>query len=112
VYPGEGGDGGIQQGKNARRRCPLAQAVATPLVAGVAVTSGGVLCTGDLTNDFLAINASNGETLYRFNTGGAVGGGVITYEMDGKQYVATMSGVVSGFFGGTGTSAVVVFALP
>jgi outer membrane protein assembly factor BamB len=52
------------------------------LVAGVAVTSGGVLCTGDLTNDFLAVNASNGETLYRFNTGGAVGGGVITYEMD------------------------------
>jgi alcohol dehydrogenase (cytochrome c) len=46
------------------------------------------------------------------NTGGAVGGGVITYELDGKQYVATMSGVVSGFFGGTGTSAVVVFALP
>jgi alcohol dehydrogenase (cytochrome c) len=82
------------------------------LVAGLAVTSGGVLFTGDLTNDFLAIDASNGETLYRFNTGGAVGGGVITYEMDGKQYVATMSGVVSGFFGGTGTSAVVVFALP
>jgi alcohol dehydrogenase (cytochrome c) len=52
------------------------------LVAGLAVTSGGVLFTGDLTNDFLAIDASNGETPYRFNTGGAVGGRVITYEMD------------------------------
>jgi glucose dehydrogenase len=84
----------------------------TPLVAGVTVTAGGVLFTGDLNNDFLVIDASNGKTLYRFNTGGSVGGGVISYQLAGKQYVATTSGVVSGFFGGSGTSAVVVFALP
>jgi alcohol dehydrogenase (cytochrome c) len=36
---------------------------------------------------------------------------VITYALKGKQYVATTSGVVSGFFGGTGTSAVIIFAL-
>ena len=51
---------------------------------------------------------ANGKTLYRFNTGGSVGGGVISYEIGGKQYVATTSGVVSGFFGGSGTSAVIV----
>jgi alcohol dehydrogenase (cytochrome c) len=84
----------------------------TPLVAGVTVTAGGMLFTGDLNNDFLAIDSSNGKTLYRFNTGGSVGGGVISYEIGGKQYVATTSGVVSGFFGGSGTSAVIVFALP
>jgi alcohol dehydrogenase (cytochrome c) len=84
----------------------------TPLVAGVTATSGGMLFTGDLNNDFLAIDASNGKTLYRFNTGGSVGGGVISYEIAGKQYVATTSGVVSGFFGGSGTSAIIVFALP
>ena len=44
--------------------------------------------------------------------GGSIGGGVISYELGGKQYVATTSGVVSGFFGGSGTSAVIVFALP
>jgi len=49
--------------------------------------------------------------LYKFNTGGTVGGGVVTYELGGKQYVATTSGVVSGFFGGSGTSAIIVFAL-
>jgi outer membrane protein assembly factor BamB len=38
----------------------------TPLVAGVTATSGGMLFTGDLNNDFLAIDASNGKTLYRF----------------------------------------------
>jgi alcohol dehydrogenase (cytochrome c) len=83
----------------------------TPLVAAVTATSGGVLFTGDLDNNFLVLDASNGNTLYKFNTGGTVGGGVVTYEIDGKQYVATTSGVVSGFFGGSGTSAIIVFAL-
>ena len=68
----------------------------TPLVAGITATSGGMLFTGDFNNDFLAIDANNGNTLYRFNTGGSVGGGVISYEIAGKQYVATTSGVVSG----------------
>jgi len=67
---------------------------------------------GDLNNDFLAIDASNGKTLYRFNNSGSVGGGVISYEIGGKQYVATTSGVVSGFFGGSGTSAIIIFSLP
>jgi alcohol dehydrogenase (cytochrome c) len=84
----------------------------TPLVAGVTTTAGGVLFTGDLNNDFLVIDARDGKTLYRFNTGGTVGGGVISYQLDGKQYVATTSGVVSGFFGGSGTSAVIIFGLP
>jgi PQQ-dependent dehydrogenase (methanol/ethanol family) len=84
----------------------------TPLVAAVTTTSGGVLFTGDLNNDFLVLDAATGKTLYRFNTGGSIGGGVVTYEVGGKQYVATTSGVVSGFFGGSGTSSVIVFALP
>jgi len=84
----------------------------TPLVAGVTATSGGVLFTGDLDNNFLAIDAANGKTLYKFNTGGSVGGGVLTYAIDNKQYVATTSGVVSGFFGGSGNATIVVFALP
>jgi alcohol dehydrogenase (cytochrome c) len=82
----------------------------TPLVAGVTATSGGVLFTGDLNNDFLALDAKTGDVLYRFNTGGSIGGGVITYALDGKQYVATTSGTVSAFFGGSGLPAVVVFA--
>ena len=83
----------------------------TPLVAAVTATSGGVLFTGDLDNNFLVLDAATGKTLYRFNTGGSIGGGVLTYELGGKQYVATTSGVVSGFFGGSGPSAIIVFAL-
>ncbi len=84
----------------------------TPLIAGVTATSGGVLFTGDLNNDFLALDANTGQVLYRFNTGGSIGGGVISYALDGKQYAATTSGTVSAFFGGSGPPAVVIFALP
>jgi alcohol dehydrogenase (cytochrome c) len=84
----------------------------TPLVAGITVTAGGVLFTGDLDNNFLALDAATGKTLYSFNTGGSIGGGVISYELNGKQYVAAVSGTVSAYFGGSGTAAVVVFALP
>ena len=83
----------------------------TPLVAGVTATSGGVLFTGDLNNDFLALDAKTGDVLYRFNTGGSIGGGVISYALDGKQYAATTSGTVSAFFGGSGLPAVVIFAV-
>jgi PQQ-dependent dehydrogenase (methanol/ethanol family) len=82
----------------------------TPLVAGVTATSGGVLFTGDLNNDFLALDAATGDVLYRFNTGGSIGGGVITYALNGKQYAAATSGTVSAFFGGSGLPAVIVFA--
>ncbi len=85
---------------------------ATLLVAGITVTAGDVLFTGDLDDNFLAIDANTGRTLYTFNTGGSIGGGVISYELDGKQYVATISGAVSGFVGGSGPAAIIVFALP
>ncbi|MGH8605940.1 MAG: PQQ-binding-like beta-propeller repeat protein [Gammaproteobacteria bacterium] len=84
----------------------------TPAVAAVVATKGGVLLTGDMNNDFLTLDASNGKVLYRFNTGGSLGGGVVSYELGGKQYVAVMSGVVSGFFGGSGLPIVIVFGLP
>ena len=83
----------------------------TPLVAGIVSSRGGVLFTGDMNNDFLAIDESNGKVLYQFNTGGSLGGGVVSYELDGSQYVAAISGVVSGFFGGTGLPTVIVFGL-
>jgi len=83
----------------------------TPLVAGVTATAGGVLFSGDLDDNFFVLDAATGKTLYTFNTGGTVGGGVISYEINGRQYVASTSGTVSGFFGGNGTAAIVIFSL-
>jgi len=68
---------------------------AAPVVAGVTPTAGGLIFSGDLSGNLLALDARTGTELYKLNTGGAIAGGVITYETGGKQYVATTSGNVS-----------------
>ena len=66
-----------------------------PVVASVTPTAGGVLFTGELTGDFVVLDAEDGETLYRFYTGGPIAGGISTYRIDGRQYVAVPSGNMS-----------------
>ena len=85
-----------------------------PLVAAATPTAGGVVFTGELTGNFLAVDAASGNVLYRFNTGGPIGGGISTYEMDGKQYVAVASGNASRTWSpNAGASATMfIFALP
>jgi len=85
----------------------------TPMVAALTPTAGGVVFTGDLDGWFLALDAKSGETLYRFNTGGAVAGAASTYQIDGRQYVALTTGNASQtVWKTTGAGTVVVFALP
>jgi outer membrane protein assembly factor BamB len=57
----------------------------TPLIAGVTLSAGGVLFSGDMDNNFLALDARTGKTLYTFNAGGSVRGGVISYEVNGSS---------------------------
>jgi alcohol dehydrogenase (cytochrome c) len=87
---------------------------ALPVVAAVTATAGNVLFTGELTGDFLALDAETGAELYRFNTGGPMGGGAITYQAGGKQYVAAVSGTPSPGWAlpELGAATVFVFALP
>jgi alcohol dehydrogenase (cytochrome c) len=86
---------------------------ARPMVAAVTTTAGNLLLTGELGGDFLALDARDGRELYRFNTGGAMGGGVITYEVAGNQYIAAVSGTSStrwtAAYGGSPT--IVIFGL-
>ena len=62
---------------------------------------------------FLVLDGRDGAVLYRFNTGGAMNGGVVTYQVAGKQYVAATSGSAT-FFWRTppGSATVIVFSLP
>jgi len=85
-----------------------------PVVAAVTATSGNLVFAGELTGDFTVLDAQKGDVLYRFNTGGPMGGGIVTYEQGGKQYVAVMSGKPSGFWTdeNPGSPTVFVFALP
>ena len=40
----------------------------------------------------MAFNAKTGEVVYKFNTGSGIVGSPITWEQDGEQYVAVVSG--------------------
>lgn len=84
---------------------------AEPMVAAVTTTAGGLVFTGEQTGDFLALDASTGEVRYRFYTGGGIFGGVASYAVDGRQYVAVTSGGGSLTFGGGGSPTLFVFGL-
>jgi alcohol dehydrogenase (cytochrome c) len=83
-----------------------------PVVAGITPTAGGVTFAGDLDGNFLVFNSKTGELVYKAQTGGALAGGVVTYEAGGTQYVALSSGNVSrNAFGALGVPSVVVMGL-
>ena len=81
----------------------------TPMYAALTPTAGNVLFTGDLSGNFLTLDARTGKTLYSFDTGGPIAGGVITYQVKGKQYVAVASGHSGGSIPLTGSNTVVIF---
>jgi alcohol dehydrogenase (cytochrome c) len=83
-----------------------------PVIAGITPTAGGVTFTGDTGGNFIVLDSKTGALLNKVNTGGALAGGVVTYEISGKQYVAIASGNVSRMtFGELGLPSVVVMAL-
>ena len=85
----------------------------TPLVAAVTPTGGGVVFTGDLNGDVLALDASNGAVLWRNATGAALGGGVISYQTNGRQRLAVAAGMSPVNWPLPKTNArVVVYSLP
>lgn len=83
-----------------------------PMVAGVTATAGGLIFTGENTGDVLAFDADDGRVLYRFNVGGAMTAGVVTYAVEGRQYIGVASGKGSFWFGeDKGAPAIFVFKL-
>lgn len=84
-----------------------------PMVAGVTPTAGGVVFTGTPAGQFWGLDARTGDVLYEFNTGGALGGGISSYAVGGRQYLAVTSGSASKTIWKTsGAPTVIVFALP
>ena len=71
--------------------------------SGTTSTAGGLLFHGDPDGNFQAFDAKSGDTLWEFQTGGEATAPVISYAIDGKQYVATIAGshVWSFALGGT-----------
>ncbi len=62
--------------------------------AGVLTTDSGLTFTGDAHGNFLALDTSNGKTLWHAGSGAQIVSSPITYELDGRQYLLTSSGSV------------------
>jgi len=62
--------------------------------AGVLTTDSRLAFTGDATGNILALNTTDGKTLWHAGTGAPMQTSPITYELDGRQYLVTGSGGV------------------
>src|SRR6185369_7421835 len=64
-----------------------------PSSSGMLVTGGGLLFTGKLSGEVIALDQDTGKTLWQFQTGSSVNATAITYTHKGKQYVTIASGL-------------------
>jgi glucose dehydrogenase len=80
-----------------------------PLSGGVLSTAGGVVYQGDIKGMFHGYDATTGKELFKFNTGSGIMAAPMTYTLDGKQYIAVVSGrtlSIPAFFGAMGEKLV------
>ena len=71
--------------------------------SGALATGGGVVFYGTLEGYLKAVDAETGKERYSFKTPSGIIGNVTTYERDGQQYVAVLSGI--GGWAGIGLAA-------
>jgi alcohol dehydrogenase (cytochrome c) len=95
-----------------------------PFLTGVLTTGGGVGFVGDFDRRFRAFETTTGKTLWQTRLPTSVQGHVVSYAVDGKQYVAVETGLGGGSPVGKATTlmpgvhhpgnghAIFVFALP
>jgi len=67
--------------------------------AGVLSTGGGLVFSGSDEGNFFALDASSGMPLWDFQTGGAIASNPISFNVEGKQYVAIAADRVLYVFG-------------
>ncbi|HWS66790.1 MAG TPA: PQQ-binding-like beta-propeller repeat protein [Steroidobacteraceae bacterium] len=66
-----------------------------PLMGDITPTAGGVLFFGDMGGNFYAFDAGTGGKLWSTDLGGAIAGGVISYDTGAGQRVAVAAGMTS-----------------
>jgi lanthanide-dependent methanol dehydrogenase len=69
-----------------------------PGYSGILLTKGNIAFFGTMEGFLIAVRASDGKELFKFRTPSGIVGNSITFEHNGKQYIAVLSGV-GGFRG-------------
>ncbi len=65
----------------------------SPNWAGTLVTAGGLVFTGELTGEFIAVDSDTGKIVWQFQTPSGIIGQPVTWSAKGRQYVTVTSGV-------------------
>ena len=63
-----------------------------PCNGGVTATAGNLVFFGDWMGRLHALDARTGVHLFAFNVGSGISAGPITFEVDGRQYIAVVAG--------------------
>ncbi len=65
-----------------------------PILGAVTPTAGGLVFFGDLGGNLYALDSSSGQKLWgqTLDRGGGIGGGIITYSVEGAQRIAVAAG--------------------
>src|SRR4029078_7054702 len=63
-----------------------------PGFACVLTTGGGLVFNGDPMGKLQAYDGETGKVLWSFNAGSGMRGGIVTYAVDGEQYILVASG--------------------
>ena len=93
-----------------------------PMTASALSTAGGLVFGGTADRQFFALNDENGRLLWQTRLNGDVSGAPVSYEIDGKQYIAITAGGLAAQTGTLGrlvdvdvtqgSGVIWVFALP
>jgi alcohol dehydrogenase (cytochrome c) len=90
-----------------------------PMMGGALSTAGGLVFTGTLSGEALALDARSGEVVWRQRIGGGIRSQPIAWELDGRAYVAigagswaTIDAYISGVDSMPEGGHLFVFALP
>jgi alcohol dehydrogenase (cytochrome c) len=93
-----------------------------PMTASALATAGGIVFGGTAAGEFFALDSGSGERLWSTTLDGDISGAPVTFEIDGRQYVAvgtggriaqtTSLGLLMNLDVSPRTSRIQVFALP
>lgn len=93
-----------------------------PFTTGTLATAGGLVFVGDADRYFKAFDLESGALVWQTRLGASANGFPLTYEVDGKQYLAVLAGNLGPFMAATSQvggiyhpsngNAIHVFALP
>ena len=93
VFGGPGGyNGALMAWDPVARKKAWEVKLPLPYNGGTMTTAGNLVFFGDITGIFHALDAKTGRNLWQMNVGTGIGAGAMSYEVDGKQYVAIVAG--------------------